>query len=280
MSKRAVLVSLVVILIAGLVIIYSREKRPRLSKKERQPLPVDSELLSLQNAFVRIARSTRPAVVQITTEKTVTWRYWDPFGDLEDFFSSPFEEFFRPRRGPPRILKRKEGTLGSGFIVDPSGYILTNYHVIKGVEKISVKFLDDEHRYPGQVAGVDAGTDLALIRVRTSRTLKAVSPGDSDRIQVGEWVMAIGNPMGLEETVTVGVISAKGRRGFGITQYEDFIQTDAAINPGNSGGPLVNIAGQVIGINTFIVAPDVAQNIGFAIPINMASRVFPRLGKN
>jgi len=236
-------------------------------------LPVQStEVLTLQNAFVHVARTVKPSVVQITTEKMVTYRYWDPFGDFEDFFSFPFGGERRPRG--PRTFQKKQQGLGSGFIVDESGYILTNNHVIEGVDKILVKLMGDERKYQAEVKGTDSKTDLALLKINTGHPLPVVALGDSDRVEVGEWVLAIGNPMGLEETVTHGVISAKGRSGFGISQYEDFIQTDAAINPGNSGGPLVNIRGEVIGINTFIIA---AENTGFAIPINLAKKVFAQL---
>ncbi|MCM8772510.1 MAG: DegQ family serine endoprotease [Candidatus Omnitrophica bacterium] len=236
------------------------------------------EPLTLQSAFVQVAKTVKPSVVQITTEKIITYRYWDPFGDIEEFFRSPFDEFFGfPRRREPKTYKRKQEGLGSGFIVDEEGYILTNNHVIEGVDKILVKLLGDERKYEAKVVGTDPKTDLALIKINAGRPLPPVKLGDSDKIEVGEWVIAIGNPYGLEETVTVGVVSAKGRSGFGITQYEDFIQTDAAINPGNSGGPLVNLRGEVIGINTFIIAPYAAQGIGFAIPINLAKRVFTQL---
>lgn len=239
------------------------------------------EPLALQSAFVQVAKQVRPSVVQITTEKVVTYRYWDPFGELEELFRSPFDEFFGfPRRkSQPKTFKKKQEGLGSGFIVDESGYILTNNHVIEGVDKILVKLLGDDRKYEAKVIGTDPKTDLALIKINAGRPLPPVKLGDSDKIEVGEWAIAIGNPFGLEETVTVGVISAKGRSGFGITQYEDFIQTDAAINPGNSGGPLLNIRGEVIGINTFIIAAYAPQyaGVGFAIPINLAKRVFSQL---
>jgi serine protease Do len=237
------------------------------------------ELVTLQNAFVQIAKAVKPSVVQITTEKTVTLRYWDPFGDFEGLFRSPFEDFFNaPRRQQqPRTFERKQQGLGSGFIVDEEGYIITNNHVISGVDKIFVKLQDDDHNYKAEVVGTDPKTDLSLIKIDGKKLLPAVRLGDSDKIQPGEWVMAIGNPMGLSATITVGIVSAKGRTGFGITQYEDFIQTDAAINPGNSGGPLVNINAEVVGINTFIVSPQVAENLGFAIPVNIAKQIFSQL---
>ncbi|MCM8760136.1 MAG: Do family serine endopeptidase [Candidatus Omnitrophica bacterium] len=240
----------------------------------------NGQLLTLQNAFVQIAKLVNPSVVQITTEKTVTYRYWDPFPEFDEFFNFPFDDFFstprRKKKGPETYEKKQQG-LGSGFIVDEAGYILTNNHVIRDVDKILVKLLDDDHTYEAKVIGNDPKTDLALIKINAGRRLPAVRLGNSDKIEQGEWVMAIGSPIGLTATVTVGIVSAKGRSGFGITQYEDFIQTDAAINPGNSGGPLVNINGEVIGINTFIVSPAVAEGLGFAIPINIAKQVFSQL---
>ncbi|MFA5644819.1 MAG: DegQ family serine endoprotease [Candidatus Ratteibacteria bacterium] len=240
-----------------------------------------SGALGTQNAFVQVVKLAKPSVVQITTEKTITYRYWNPFGDLEDMFRNPFEDFMNPRQRQPRqrpkTFEKKQEGLGSGFIVDENGYILTNNHVIEGVDKILVKFFDDEKKYVAKVIGTDPKTDLALIKIETGKALTAIPLANSDTIDVGEWAIAIGNPMGLEETVTVGIVSAKGRSGFGITQYEDFIQTDAAINPGNSGGPLLNIRGEVIGINTFILAPYTAQNIGFAIPVNLAKKIFSEL---
>lgn len=232
---------------------------------------------ALQNAFVQVAKIVKPAVVMITTEKTVTYRYWNPFED--DFFDRFFEDFGVPRfrQQQPKTYKKKQEGLGSGFIVDEDGYILTNNHVIQGVDKILVKLLDSERKYEAKIIGTDSRTDLALIKIDAGRKLPIVVLGDSDTIEIGEWAIAIGNPMGLEETVTIGVISAKGRSVLGTSPYEDFIQTDAAINPGNSGGPLVNIKGEVIGINTAIIAPYMAQNIGFAIPINIAKKVFKEL---
>ncbi|MCM8768676.1 MAG: DegQ family serine endoprotease [Candidatus Omnitrophica bacterium] len=269
------------VLIACLVIAGVLNAGRFLSRQTRtslKPLQVvdSSGALGLQNAFVQVARMVKPSVVQITTEKVITQRYWDPFGDLDEFFDNFFWGTPR-RRQPPRTFQRKQQGLGSGFIIDEQGHILTNNHVIDGVDKILVKLLDEDKKYEAKIVGTDPKTDLALIKVDFRRKINPVIIGNSDSIEVGEWVIAIGNPMGLEETVTVGVVSAKGRSGFGITQYEDFIQTDAAINPGNSGGPLVNIRGEVIGINTFIVSPYAAQNIGFAIPINIARRVFTQL---
>jgi serine protease Do len=164
---------------------------------------------------------------------------------------------------------------GSGVIVDGKGYILTNYHVVAGAEKITIHLFDGRE-LKGTVRGTDSRTDLAVVHVETTGLPVAVL-GDSDKIQVGEWAIAVGSPFGLEETVTVGVISAKGRSGLGTGTYEDFLQTDASINPGNSGGPLVNIDGDVIGINAMIIQP--GQGIGFAIPINLARTIMLELIK-
>lgn len=240
-----------------------------------------SGAFALQNVFADIAEKVKPAVVQITTEKITTYtrRYWDPF---EDFFSSPFDDFFgrrQQRQQPQRQYKRKQRGLGSGFIFRNDGYILTNNHVIKDVDSIKVKLPGSEKEYKAELVGSDSKTDIAIIKIRTDKKLISLKLGDSGKIRVGEWAIAVGNPFGLEQTVTIGVISAKGRHGFGITQYEDFIQTDASINQGNSGGPLLNIEGEVIGINTFILAPSMSQGIGFAIPINMAKDITSQLIK-
>jgi serine protease Do len=224
-----------------------------------------------RSGFVEVAKKVKPCVVAIRSERTVT--VGPGFG--EDFFKgTPFEDFFKQHGGPP--VKRKQMGEGSGVIVDgKEGYILTNYHVVSGAEKITIHLFDGRE-LKGTVRGTDPRTDLAVVHVETTGLPVAVL-GDSDKIQVGEWAIAIGSPFGLEETVTVGVISAKGRTGLGTGTYEDFLQTDASINPGNSGGPLVNINGDVIGINAMIVQP--GQGIGFAIPINLARTIMLELIK-
>ena len=271
--------------IAGLIITFNfsaKLKEEKIVSTESiglsaDELDVNESVFSLQECFVNVARTVKPAVVQITTEKTVTLRYWDPFGNSGGFFSNPFGDSFGRQQPKKKEYKQKRKGLGSGFIIDSSGYILTNNHVVKGVDKIMVKLLAQEKKLEAKVIGTDSKTDLALLKIKRRKAFPTLKLGDSDAIRVGEWVIAVGNPFGLEETITVGVISAKSRKGFGISQYEDFIQTDASINPGNSGGPLVNIKGEVIGINTFIIAPSVATGIGFAIPINMAKDVFVQL---
>ena len=226
----------------------------------------------LRSAFVEVATRVQPSVVSIRSERTVTVAPGEGFG--EDFFKgTPFEDFFRRQPSPPQ--KRKQSGEGSGVIVDSQGYILTNHHVVAGADKLTVR-LSDGKELKGTVRGSDPKTDLAVVTVE-AKGLPAAALGDSDKIQVGEWAIAIGSPFGLEKTVTVGVISAKGRSGFGTGTYEDFIQTDASINPGNSGGPLVNIDGEVVGINVMIIQP--GQGIGFAIPINLAKTIMASLIK-
>ncbi|MCM8786268.1 MAG: S1C family serine protease, partial [Candidatus Omnitrophica bacterium] len=176
------------------------EKKAELKKFNSVPITPTSldEPLTLQSAFVQVAKLVKPSVVQITTEKIVTYRYWDPFGDLDEFFRSPFDEFFGlPKRKQPKTYQKKQEGLGSGFIVDEDGYILTNNHVIEGVDKILVKLLGDERKYEAKVIGTDPKTDLALIKINAGRPLPSAKLGDSDKIEVGEWVIAIGNPFGL-----------------------------------------------------------------------------------
>ncbi len=223
--------------------------------------------------FAALAEQLKPSVVNISTEKTVkprmpSFREPDAPGGRD-----PFDEFFeRFFRGAPQS-PRKARSLGSGFIISADGYILTNDHVVDGADEIKVK-LSDGREFKGEVRGLDPKLDLALVKIDAGENLPVARLGESDAIKVGEWVMAIGNPFGLEQTVTVGIVSAKGRV-IGAGPYDDFIQTDASINPGNSGGPLFNAQGEVIGINTAIVAG--GQGIGFAIPGNMAKQIIPQL---
>lgn len=233
---------------------------------------------SLGMAFVEVAKKVQPAVVNVTTEKTITMKPWERYG--EDFFKgSPFEDFFKGFGSPPREkgkeYRHKQRSGGSGVIVDKEGYILTNNHVIEGADKVKVR-LNDGREFTATVKGQDSRTDLAVLQIK-AKDLPSAVLGDSDKLDVGEWAIAIGSPFGLEHTVTVGVISAKGRSGLGTGTYEDFIQTDASINPGNSGGPLINIDGEVIGINAMIIQP--GTGIGFAIPINMAKQILNDLIK-
>ena len=228
-------------------------------------------------SFTELVERVKQGVVNISSTKVVKRRPvpspFGPQGPLRDFFGDDFFERFFGQM--PR--ERKQHSLGSGVIIDPvKGFILTNNHVVANADEISVR-LDNGKDYEAEVVGRDPKTDLALIKTKKKMDTTASEPlGDSDKAQVGEWVMAIGNPFGLERTVTVGIISAKGRV-IGAGPYDDFLQTDAAINPGNSGGPLFNMKGEVIGINTAIVAS--GQGIGFAIPINLAKEILPQLEK-
>ncbi|MFQ5442318.1 MAG: DegQ family serine endoprotease, partial [Thermodesulfobacteriota bacterium] len=221
--------------------------------------------------FTGLAKRLTPTVVNISTTQTVKQRPM-PFprfkGPFDDFFKD-FEPFFNE---PPREFKRQ--SLGSGFIINKDGYILTNNHVIENASEIMVTLSGHKQDYKAKVIGRDKNLDIALIKIEASKDLPVVTLGDSDKLEVGEWTLAIGNPFGLGGTVTAGIISQKGRI-IGAGPYDNFIQTDASINPGNSGGPLFNMRGEVVGINTAIVAG--GQGIGFATPINMAKDVLLQL---
>src|SRR6185437_16124204 len=230
---------------------------------------------NLQMGFVDVAQHVRPAVVHLGTIQRAKQRRGPnlPQGNDDPFFRDSFNQFFGSEGPDSRSEFRRPG-LGSGVIIDKRGLVLTNFHVVKGADEILIR-LSDKREYRGQILGTDPKTDLALVKFQPDHELTVASLGNSDALQVGEWAIAIGNPFGLDQTVTVGVVSATGRSDVGIATYENFIQTDASINPGNSGGPLVNLKGEVIGINTAIVAT--GQGIGFAIPANMAKRVTSQL---
>ena len=234
----------------------------------------DTATRLIPESFSELAELARPGVVNIRTVKTIkgggrVFRHFfgDPFGRRD-----PFREFFGPFEDEPS-QEFKQRSLGSGFIIDQQGYIVTNNHVIEDADEIQVRLYDGKE-FEAEVVGRDPKTDLALIKIKDASGLKAMKMGDSDALQVGTWVVAIGSPFGLEQTVTAGIVSAKGRI-IGSGPYDDFIQTDASINPGNSGGPLINLQGKVVGINTAIVAS--GQGIGFAIPINMAKDIVSQL---
>jgi len=272
-TNGLVLGSAMIALLFGLFFFMNRNHADSLPKHDEL-----TSIKSLGQAFVEVAKEVQPSVVNITTEKTIAVQPWDRFG--EDFFKgSPFEDFFRGFGfGPPgggREYQYKQRSGGSGVIVDKEGYILTNNHVVEGADKVKVR-LNDGREFLATIKGQDPRTDLAVLHIK-AKDLPVARLGDSDKLEVGEWAIAIGSPFGLEHTVTVGVISAKGRSGLGTGTYEDFIQTDASINPGNSGGPLINIDGEVIGINAMIIQP--GTGIGFAIPINMAKQILNDLIK-
>lgn len=218
--------------------------------------------------FALVVKTVSPSVVNIATSRRSS-------SERGFFFNEDLFDFLN--EGPPG--RRRQQSLGSGVIVSKDGYILTNYHVIEGGEEIRVT-LFDKSSYTGKVIGIDPKTDLAVVKIEAS-DLPTMVWNDSDSLQVGQFVLAIGNPYGLSHTVTMGIISAIGRANVGIADYEDFIQTDAAINPGNSGGPLVNANGELIGINTAIFSRSGGyQGIGFAVPSNMAKSVFEQLAKS
>jgi serine protease Do len=225
--------------------------------------------------FSDLADTVSPAVVHIKVEKTVkgSGRALGPFGQNPFGGNEQFKEFFGRHYGEQRQPEYKQPGQGSGFIIDKSGYIVTNNHVVEGADKIKV-ILKDETQYDAEVVGLDPVTDIALIKIDPKKSLPTVGLGSSDDLRVGEWVAAIGSPFGLEYTVTAGIVSAKGRV-IGSGPYDDFIQTDASINPGNSGGPLINMQGEVVGINTMIIAG--GQGIGFAIPVDQAKGVIAQL---
>src|SRR5512135_680821 len=232
---------------------------------------VPKQIIETSRAFSEIAASISPAVVNISTTKVMR-------RDANPLFDDPFFDFFNPFREFRTPKKWKEQSLGSGVIVSADGYIITNNHVVEQADEVRVTLLD-KRSFKAKVIGADSKTDVAVVRI-DAKDLPTVRWGDSDKLQVGEFVLAIGNPFGLSHTVTMGIISAVGRANVGIADYEDFIQTDAAINPGNSGGPLVNVRGELIGINTAIFSRSGGyQGIGFAVPSNMARLVMDQLMK-
>ena len=227
--------------------------------------------------FVSLAKKMRPIVVNISTTQISDVRgqqeFGSPFGE-EDPFNDFWKRFFG---GPLPRGRQRQQSLGSGFIIDADGSILTNNHVVENAQKIVVKLLGDDQEYEAKVIGRDPKTDIAIIKINTKANLPTANFGDSDKLEVGEWVVAIGNPFGLDSTVTSGIVSAKGRH-IGQGPYDNFIQTDASINPGNSGGPLINLRGEVIGINTAIFSRTGGNmGIGFAIPVNLAKELLPQL---
>ena len=225
-------------------------------------------------AIAEIVEGVKPAIVNISTTRTVKVQRGP-----ESLFEDPFFRRFFGEESPLRLPKeRKAMSLGSGVIVDPNGYILTSNHVIQGAEEIEVT-LSDKREFKGKIIGTDPMTDIAVIRIEADH-LPTINLGDSDKLRVGETVLAIGSPYGLSGTVTMGIVSAVGRANVGIASYEDFIQTDAAINPGNSGGALVNVKGELVGINTAIFSTTGGyQGIGFAVPSNMSKAVMDSLIK-
>jgi serine protease Do len=250
------------LVLAGVVSVRIEFRPPRWTPAAEfwTSAPADGPLHPAFALWVELARATRPAVVHVSTPQG---RRGDPRAEF-------FRRFFEGERpGPPRA------SLGSGFIVSPDGYIVTNNHVVAAGGEVAVK-LDRGTEHPARIVGTDPATDLALLKIEAS-SLPTVRLGDSDRLEVGEPVMAIGNPFGLDQTVTTGIVSAK-ERVIGSGPFDEFIQTDASVNPGNSGGPLIDSRGAVVGINTAIFSQTGGSiGIGFAIPINLAKTVLLQL---
>ena len=238
--------------------------------QERAQPKVDPRALlhALEEAFTTAADRVTPAVVNVSAVPRKQSAEETPERFREFFGEEFYERFFRRR---PREEARASG---SGVLVDPRGYVLTNNHVIENAQDITVR-LSDGRKFTAKLVGRDPKTDLAVLKVDAPALLPVAELGDSDQLRVGQWAIAIGNPFGLDRTVTVGIVSATARNRVGVATYENFIQTDASINPGNSGGPLLNLDGKVIGINTAIVAA--GQGIGFSIPINQAKEVMRQL---
>lgn len=287
-TKRALSFSALIAaaVVFGMVVASSVNITPR-SEAQREAAPAARARAAVAApSFADIAQEAMPSVVSITSTDIVKGaqgrRNVNPFGGEGD----PFEFFFgQPpggggqRRGQqPDDEEHKQVQGGTGFIISDDGYIVTNNHVIDGADKIEVR-INNKEKYTAKLVGRDTATDLALLKVETKQRLVPIPLGDSEKLRVGEWVMAIGDPLAFDKTVTVGVVSAKDRSGLtgdpATRSFENYIQTDAAINFGNSGGPLINVAGEVIGINTAIFRP--AQNIGFAVPVNTLKLILPQL---
>lgn len=291
-----ILVTLAVGILIGTVVSYGvRGQDTKNISADATPLQVPSPR-QMSNAFGNIAKQLEPSVVNINTETTIKnpHRRIGPPGGGGDDEQNPFQDFFDRffggqggQGGPggqgPGIFgspDMQERSLGSGVIVDSKGYIVTNRHVVNKADRIRVKLKDDPPgvSHDAKVIGTDQETDLAVIKIDVNRTLPAAKLGNSDSMVPGDWVLAIGSPFGLQETVTAGIVSAVGRNIVPQRQFQNFIQTDAAINPGNSGGPLVNMAGEVIGINTAILTETNAYaGVGFALPSNTVIHVYDQL---
>ncbi len=291
-STLLVIVTLAVGILIGTVVTHGvKGKESKNSSADAAQLQVPSPK-QLSSAFSTIAKQLEPSVVNINTESTVKpqanphRRRRTPQGqqpEQQDPFQDFFDRFFGGQggdQGGGDDQGIRERSLGSGVIVDPNGYIVTNEHVVDKADRIRVQLQNDPPgtTYDAKVIGTDKETDLAVIKIDIKKPLPAAKLGNSDGMQVGDWVLAIGSPFGLEETVTAGIVSAKGRNIVPTRQFQSFIQTDAAINPGNSGGPLVNMEGEVIGINTAIFTQSMGyQGVGFALPSNTVVSVYNQL---
>ena len=269
-QKRNIKIVLIALLLAGAVAGFGY-RMTATAKTGASPAAATAAVSAgspmVPGNFSELAEEVRPGVVNIQVIKKVK------HARFEKFEGNPFGDFFGPPEG--NQPGRKQQGVGSGFVMSKEGYILTNNHVVEGADRIKVKLASGKE-FDGKIVGRDPKTDLALVKIEGHEDLQPLKLGNSDDLKVGNWVVAVGSPFGLEQTVTAGIVSAKGRV-IGSGPYDNFIQTDASINPGNSGGPLINLQGEVVGINTAIIAS--GQGIGFAIPINMAKEVAPQLQK-
>ncbi len=272
------------ILIGTLISTGVRAEKGQTAAPDAAPLVIPSPK-QLSNEFSKLAKVLEPSVVHITTDYAPkpqeSARRRRPAEEEEDEEGDLLRRFFgAPRQGMPVPRFRREAS-GSGVIVDKNGYVITNHHVIEGADHIRVKLHGDSKEYKAKLIGSDIETDIAVIKIDAGKPLAAAKVGNSDGVQVGDWAVAIGSPFGFEATVTAGIVSALARDVSGAQQFQRFIQTDAAINPGNSGGPLLNINGEIIGINTAIATQNGGyQGIGFALPVNQAARVYNQIIKH
>jgi serine protease Do len=277
-----ILLTLSIGILIGTIISVGVKGQEKRSASDPTPLSVPSPKM-LSNQFSQIAKTLEPAVVNINTESTIkpSARRRTPGGDDDEGGGdNPFGDFFDKFFGNPDNGPVHERSLGSGVIVDAKGYIVTNRHVVEKADRIRVRLQDDAPgvQHDARVVGSDQETDLAVIKIDVDHPLPIAKLGNSDGMQVGDWVLAVGSPFGLQATVTAGIVSAKGRDIVPLRQFQSFIQTDAAINPGNSGGPLVNMEGEVIGINTAILTDTNAYaGVGFALPSNTVIQVYNQL---
>jgi len=285
LSTFAVLATLALGILIGTVITHSVRGALQNHANDATPLTMPSPQ-QMSSAFSQIAKQIEPTVVNISTEtalkaptsrRRTTPNNPNDNGDMQDFF----DKFFNGGGGMGQIPDgARERALGSGVIMDPKGYIITNAHVVGKADRIRVKLMDSigNELYDAKVIGTDEETDLAVIKIDAKKPLPYAKMGNSESMNVGDWVLAIGSPFGLEESVTAGIISSKGRSIDRSRQFQNFLQTDAAINPGNSGGPLVNMAGEVIGINTAIITQSNGyQGVGFALPSKIAINIYNQL---
>jgi serine protease Do len=277
-TKKNIKIVLIALLLAGAIAGFGYGMSAHAKTGEAQAAAtaaVSAGSPMVPGNFSELAEKVRPGVVNIQVSKKVKNAGFERFGVNPFEEGSPFGDFFGPFGGfGNNAPERRQQGVGSGFIMSKEGYILTNNHVVENADQIKVKLAGGKE-FDGKVVGRDPKTDLALVKI-AGDDLQPLKLGNSDDLKVGNWVVAVGSPFGLEQTVTAGIVSAKGRV-IGSGPYDNFIQTDASINPGNSGGPLINLQGEVVGINTAIIAS--GQGIGFAIPINMAKEVAPQLQK-